>query len=123
MNCNLLECRTRLSPQDDHNAVYKLATSDSERALNTAELSKCVQRPATEVAEEMRKLILRLYGQFLSDDGSAVDYKGIGQSAAYKVRLEAAQPNLTRGSGSCSESLGSMFKPWIYRMLHQHSAR
>ena len=29
---------------------------------------------------------LRLYGQFLSDDGSAVDYKGIGHSAAYKVR-------------------------------------
>jgi len=70
--------------RDDHNAVYKLATSDCERALNTAELSKCAQRPATEVAEEMRKLILRLYGQFLSDDGSAVDYKGIGQSAAYK---------------------------------------
>ena len=45
--------------QDDHNAVYKLATSDSDRALNTAELSKCAQRPATEVAEEMRKLILR----------------------------------------------------------------
>ena len=45
--------------QDDHNAVYKLATSDCERALNTAELSKCAQRPATEVAEEMRKLILR----------------------------------------------------------------
>ena len=105
MNCNLLECRTRLSPQDDHNAVYKLATSDSERALNTAELSKCVQRPATEVAEEMRKLILRLYGQFLSDDGSAVDYKGIGQSAAYKVRLCAAW----------SERLGS-YLLWISRI-------
>ena len=72
-------------PQDDPNAVYKLATSDSARALNTSELSKCAQRPATEVAEEMRRLILRLYGQFLSEDGSAVDYKGIGQSADYKV--------------------------------------
>ena len=71
--------------------MYKLATSDSERALNAGELSKCAQRPATEVAEEMRRLILRLYGHFLSEDGSAVDYKGIGQSAEYKVRRNTAQ--------------------------------
>ena len=85
-NCTSLSLR-----QDDPNAVYKLATSDSARALNTSELSKCAQRPATEVAEEMRRLILRLYGQFLSEDGSAVDYKGIGQSADYKVGEQAGE--------------------------------
>ena len=95
--CQQYHCPEKLTTaplslrQDDPNAVYKLATSDSARALNTSELSKCAQRPATEVAEEMRRLILRLYGQFLSEDGSAVDYKGIGKSADYKVGERAGR--------------------------------
>jgi hypothetical protein len=71
--------------QDDANSVYKLSTSDASRTLNSSEMSKCVQRPATDIAEDMRNLILRLYGQFISDDGMSVDYKGIGASAPYKV--------------------------------------
>ncbi len=41
-------------------------------------------RPAHEVAEDLRRLILTIYDNFLSDDGKCVNYAGIAQSDSYK---------------------------------------
>jgi hypothetical protein len=65
--------------------LYKLGTSDRNRALNTSELAECVQRPAGEVAEDIRRLILKLFADFLSPDGKYVDYKGIAESKSFAV--------------------------------------
>ncbi len=68
------------------NALYKLATSDESRALNANQISECVQRPAGEIADDMRKLTLKLFSDFLSPDGRFVDYKGIGTSKTFEVQ-------------------------------------
>lgn len=74
-----------LFSQDDSRALYKLSTSDAGRALNAQEISKCVQRPANEIAEGLRRLILKLFADFLSKDGKYVDYKGIATSKHFEV--------------------------------------
>ena len=79
--------------QDDSNSLYKLGTSDSSRALNANEIAQCVQRQAGEIAEDLRKLILKLYGDFLSSDGRVVDYKGIGASKSFEVPCESNEVN------------------------------
>ena len=79
------------SQQDDSHSIYKLATSDLDRTLNTSEISKCVQRPGNEVAEDLRKLILEIYADNLSSDGRSVDYKGIGASEAFKVNVKLCE--------------------------------
>lgn len=65
--------------------MYKLGTSDAGKALNAFALSECVQRPAVEIAEDLRKIIMKLYADFLSSDGKYVDYKGIATSRLYQV--------------------------------------
>ncbi|XP_059099524.1 uncharacterized protein LOC131893495 isoform X1 [Tigriopus californicus] len=70
---------------DASGALYKLSTSDASRALNAGEMSQCVQRPAGEVAEHLRKLILQLFGDYLSKDGKTVDYKGIATSKSFEA--------------------------------------
>eukprot|EP00095_Tigriopus_kingsejongensis_P004820 maker-scaffold769_size100554-snap-gene-0.19 protein:Tk04820 transcript:maker-scaffold769_size100554-snap-gene-0.19-mRNA-1 annotation:"PREDICTED: uncharacterized protein LOC102804375" len=69
--------------RDASGALYKLSTSDASRALNAGEMAKCVQRPAAEIAENLRKLILKLFGDYLSKDGRTVDYKGIATSKSF----------------------------------------
>lgn len=40
--------------------------------------------PATEAAEKVRKIILAIYDEFLSEDGKGVDYKGIAKAESYR---------------------------------------
>jgi len=40
---------------------------------------------ASELSRSLRQLILALYGEFLSEDGNTVDYKGIASSDTWQV--------------------------------------
>ena len=53
----------------DDDSVYRLLEDDESTALNSGMSSDCEPRPAPQVAEELRRLILNLYNQFLSKDG------------------------------------------------------
>lgn len=53
----------------DDDSVYRLLEDDESTALNSGMSSVCEPRPAPEVAEELRRLILTLYSKFLSKDG------------------------------------------------------
>lgn len=61
----------------DPDALYQLGSAALGSALNNDKINNCAQRPATEVAEDLRKLILKIYAVFLSNDGKSVDYAGI----------------------------------------------
>ena len=53
----------------DDDSIYRFLEDDETSALNSGMSSVCEPRPAPQVAEELRRLILELYGQFLSKDG------------------------------------------------------
>lgn len=67
----------------DDDTLYQLLSS--AKALNSDVISDCVQRPANDVAEDLRKLILKIFAQYLSPDGRSVDYKGIRDSSMFET--------------------------------------
>ena len=69
--------KTRPEFVDDPKSLYYVISFDSSEALNTDSISHCIQRPASEVGEDLRKLILNIYAKYLSPDGREVDYDGI----------------------------------------------
>jgi hypothetical protein len=60
--------------------------------------SRLHNRPVPQVAQEMRSLILRLYDAYLSPDGKAVSYKGIGRDPLY-VRYVSLTAELQKVRG------------------------
>ena len=59
--------------------------------MNAANLYAGQARDAKTVAEDVRGRILKLYDEFLSDDGRTVDYDGARQSAGFKDFVEACE--------------------------------
>jgi hypothetical protein len=41
-------------------------------------------KSANIIAQELNSQVLKLYGKFLNDQGTAVDYKGLGQSEEFQ---------------------------------------
>ncbi|XP_067051078.1 uncharacterized protein [Acropora muricata] len=72
----------------DDDSVYRLLEDDESTALNSGMSSVCEPRPAPEVAEELRRLILTLYSKFLSKDGRGVDYVAMGESEDFKAYIK-----------------------------------
>ncbi|CAD5115554.1 DgyrCDS4518 [Dimorphilus gyrociliatus] len=70
------------------NTLYRLIEDDDSTALNAGETSPCTQGSALQLAESMRKLILKLYSVFLSSDGKKVNYKGISTASEFKMYLK-----------------------------------
>ena len=64
--------------------VYTLIEDTFSHALNSSTY-ECAVGSATEVGEELRKLILKLFAVFLSPDGMSVDYKGMAKSKEFEV--------------------------------------
>jgi len=48
--------------------------------LNTEMTAECVTQPAGTISQTIRKLTLKLFAEFLSEDGKYVDYKGMSTS-------------------------------------------
>lgn len=88
---------------EDSDTLYRLMDDDESTALNAGEMSTCEPRPAGELGEDIRKLILKIYAAFLSPDGKKVNYKGIAGSDEFKkyIRLtkELQRVNVVDASG------------------------
>ena len=47
-------------------------------------MAECKQMTPNELGEEMRKMIKKLYGKFLNDTGTKVDYSGMKNSKEFQ---------------------------------------
>ncbi|XP_071480608.1 uncharacterized protein, partial [Diadema antillarum] len=106
---------------DDDKHLYKLLEHEESSALNSGVSSECEPRPASELGEDLRKLILALYNEFLSEDGKGVNYKGISQSpkfATYK-RLTGELTRVAVETASREEKLAFFIN--IYNALVIHA--
>ena len=64
----------------DDDSIYRLFEDDESTTLNSGMSSLCEPRPAPQIAEELRRLILKMYGQFLSKDGKVIDLIWFGRA-------------------------------------------
>lgn len=106
---------------DDDKNLYKLLEHEESSALNAGMTSECEPRPAAELGEDLRKLILSLYNDYLSGDGKGVDYKGIAGSpkfAKYK-RLTAELSRVNIEAASREEKVAFFIN--IYNALVIHA--
>lgn len=69
-------------------ATYKCLIHAYPNAINAGETSSAKPRPAPELAEEMRRLLLRLYTANLSPDGKRFDYEGLRKSREFEAYVE-----------------------------------
>jgi len=65
---------TQVQPQENYLLVSQAAAPIRGQPLNTSYWWTKPARPATQVAESLRRLILQLYGTHLSEDGRSVNY-------------------------------------------------
>ena len=68
----------------DKYLYYRFVHHETKNALNVQKLTLKEPKPATEVASGLRKIILSLYDNYLSEDGKSVDYVGISKSELFK---------------------------------------
>ncbi|KAK3738429.1 hypothetical protein QZH41_005631 [Actinostola sp. cb2023] len=68
----------------DRHFSHAAKKDDESNALNSGMESLCEPRPAHEVGETLRHLILKLYNSYLSADGKGVDYAAMGESTLFK---------------------------------------
>ncbi|KAH9523517.1 hypothetical protein Btru_040201 [Bulinus truncatus] len=59
--------------------------SIDDEAFNSGPILTFVQKTGTELSQELRKTILILYADFLSEDGKSVDYAGMKNSQHFQV--------------------------------------
>lgn len=74
--------------------LYKVMGKDNEdwKSLNTEEIAGCVTKSADKMAQDIRKIVLKLFSSFLSESGKTVDYKGMGASPLWaKFKQMATQ--------------------------------
>ncbi|KAK3803861.1 hypothetical protein RRG08_029453 [Elysia crispata] len=67
------------------NELYILTEEDGSGSLNGGGVSECVPKSANQLGELLRKMILKLYSIYLSEDGKQVDYKGIKTSDEFRA--------------------------------------
>lgn len=79
----------------DSGNLCRLYEDEESTALNSGLVSDCESSPASELSEKLRKLILSIYNDFLSEDGKGVDYKGIAASPKFEQYVQATA-ELTR---------------------------
>jgi len=74
--------------------LYKVMGKDTNdwKSLNTDDVAKYVSKSADHMAQDIRKIVLKLFASFLSDSGKTVDYKGMGESPLFdKFKQMATQ--------------------------------
>jgi len=69
----------------DDDSVYQFIEDVQANALNAGIKTQCEPRPASELGEELRQLILAIYNNHLSPDGKKVDYKSIAKDEKFKL--------------------------------------
>lgn len=68
----------------EDSTLYRLLQDEPSNALNANVSVDLKPMPASELAVQLRKQILKIYGEFLSSDGKCVDYDGIKGSDLFK---------------------------------------
>ncbi|RDD47850.1 Glutaredoxin-1 [Trichoplax sp. H2] len=75
---------------ENGSSYYRFLEDDDDKALNMEFTSECEPRSASEVGEDLRRLILKTYSKYLSNDGKKIDYKGIAESQEFQEYRRAA---------------------------------
>jgi len=67
--------------------LYKITGNDTEswKALNTDSLASCNVQNADSMAQDIRKIILKLFANYLSENGKNVDYQSMGSSSLWQT--------------------------------------
>jgi len=83
---------TSASGQFHASGLYKVTGQDTHdwKSLNTGEVASCVTKSADQMAQDIRKIVLKLFSNFLSDNGKTVDYQGMGASPLWSKFKEMA---------------------------------
>eukprot|EP00736_Rhodelphis_marinus_P009107 Rmarinus@m.5247 len=82
---------------EDSSRLYRFLHDEPLSALNVPadrdrrRNSVCAPRPATEVAQEIRSMILLLYDEYLSPDGRSVDYRAMANSKVFHQYAEKTE--------------------------------
>ncbi|XP_054767788.2 uncharacterized protein LOC129275039 isoform X1 [Lytechinus pictus] len=105
---------------EDNDSLLRLLEHDENTALNSGLSSECEARPASDLGEDMRKLILSLYNEYLSSDGKRVNYKGIAASSQFQTytRMTAQLYRVDVKSASREEKIAFFIN--IYNALVIH---
>ncbi|KAL4235616.1 hypothetical protein ACF0H5_004011 [Mactra antiquata] len=108
----------------DADVYYKLIEDDDSDALNAGS-SDCEPRPAHELGEDIRKLILKIYSSYLSSDGKKVDYKGIGESMEFQqyIRLTRELLRVNIVEATREEKLAFFINIYNALVIHGNVAR
>ncbi|XP_006819587.1 uncharacterized protein LOC102804375 [Saccoglossus kowalevskii] len=105
----------------DDNTHYRLMEDDESSALNAGLSSECEPRPATELSEYLRRLILAIYSDFLSSDGKSVDYKGIAESKKFNLYVKTTAELIRLDMNSLKREEKLAFFINIYNALVIHA--
>eukprot|EP00284_Hemiselmis_tepida_P013948 CAMPEP_0174919374 /NCGR_PEP_ID=MMETSP1355-20121228/3626_1 /TAXON_ID=464990 /ORGANISM="Hemiselmis tepida, Strain CCMP443" /LENGTH=467 /DNA_ID=CAMNT_0016164595 /DNA_START=133 /DNA_END=1533 /DNA_ORIENTATION=+ len=108
---------------EDRDLFYRFADDDPRgaRALNVMEEGTvaCQPQSAGELGKHLRTTILRLYDEFLSEDGTQVDYEGIAGSVLFTEYRETAA-RLTRVNLNVPHEERAAFFINVYNALVIH---
>lgn len=63
--------------------LYQLVEQKSIASLNAGVVAECKVLHPSELGEQMRIQIKKLYGKYLNDDGTSVDYDGLADSEEF----------------------------------------
>ena len=109
----------------DEDIYYRLLEDDDSSALNSGSISECTPRPAAQLGEEMRKLILKIYAAFLSPDGRKVNYKGIAGSAEFQryITLTKELQRVQVESSTREEKLAFFINIYNALVIHANVTR
>ncbi|KAK7099824.1 hypothetical protein V1264_022873 [Littorina saxatilis] len=107
--------------KDADDAYYRLLEDTDSSALNGGSVTQCEPKEATQVGEDLRKLILKLHAAFLSKDGKKVDYKGIANSGEFQAYIRLAQELQRVDLEDCSRNEKLAFFVNIYNALVIHA--
>ncbi|XP_030845992.1 uncharacterized protein LOC593247 [Strongylocentrotus purpuratus] len=115
---------TRDGRFEDNDTLYRLLEHDQNSALNAGLTSECEARPASDLGEDLRKLILSLYNDFLTPDGKSVNYKGIAESSQFKMytRMTAQLYRVDIKSATREEKIAFFINIYNALVIHGYVA-
>ena len=110
--------------------LYQLVEQKSIASLNSGVTAECKVLHPSELGEQMRIQIKKLYGKYLNDDGTSVDYEGMRDSEEFGeyVKLTAVSSIFTDSFSKFFLAITAgrsvpTFNRWPPCFLHQHLQR
>jgi len=98
-----------------------MAAASEVQILNTGESPQENLLSAVELSKELQKLMLKMKGNFISEEGRAVDYSALKESDLFKEYLERTKSLKAVDLGSLERTEKIAFFLNIYNSLTIHS--